>query len=338
MVFVSMEPDELLTRTAQYLIQYHPRTDDPSAHGPSSSHGANRELMAPTQVISVRHHGDGSTSTRSRQTYLYPVSSDGNVRDTRTARMPPEFADNLPDFRVTTHCSDDEEEDSHDNSRGMRYSYRRPPNRIGSLPFEDPDADPEADPDFEPDSDSDGAIFPMDPAANEFTEPYIYYTDHRDRDPTAPRYHGLAAERYLANGTYHAFVPGTDPHEFDPVPTLPGPYPTAEAMSQHAPGNPPSGSGNDAALADAWEAHISATQDAVRAINKGYPLLAPHARFFIENKKSKCTIRFDPPVSGRFILLKMWSSHQDPTSNIDIQSVIATGFAGPRYFPSVELR
>jgi hypothetical protein len=34
----------------------------------------------------------------------------------------------------------------------------------------------------------------------------------------------------------------------------------------------------------------------------------------------------------------MWSSHHDPTSNIDIQSVLARGFAGPRYFPSVELR
>lgn len=67
-------------------------------------------------------------------------------------------------------------------------------------------------------------------------------------------------------------------------------------------------------------------------------LLAPHARFFIEKKKSTCTIRFDPPVSGRFILLKMWNSHHDPTCNIDIQSVIAKGFSGPRFFPSVDLR
>jgi len=67
-------------------------------------------------------------------------------------------------------------------------------------------------------------------------------------------------------------------------------------------------------------------------------LLAPHARFFIEKKKSTCTIRFDPPVSGRYILLKMWNSHHDPSCNIDIQSVMAKGFAGPRFFPSVELR
>lgn len=67
-------------------------------------------------------------------------------------------------------------------------------------------------------------------------------------------------------------------------------------------------------------------------------MMAAHARFFIEPDKSKCTITFDPPVSGRFILLKMWSPHPDSTSNIDIQAVVASGFAGPRYFPAVELR
>ncbi|KAI1085659.1 hypothetical protein F5B20DRAFT_11557 [Whalleya microplaca] len=90
------------------------------------------------------------------------------------------------------------------------------------------------------------------------------------------------------------------------------------------------------ALAEAAEAAQAATQEAVRAV--GGELLVPHARFFIERNKSKCTIRFDPPVSGRFILLKMWSPHRDPASNIDIQAVVAKGFAGPRYFPSVELR
>ena len=89
-------------------------------------------------------------------------------------------------------------------------------------------------------------------------------------------------------------------------------------------------------LTEAWEAHNNATQEAVRAV--GGALLVPHAKFFIEKGKSKCTIRFDPPVSGRFMLLKMWSSRHDLSSNIDIQSVIARGYAGPRYFPSVELR
>jgi len=89
-------------------------------------------------------------------------------------------------------------------------------------------------------------------------------------------------------------------------------------------------------LAEAAEASQIATQEAVRAV--GGELMAPHARFFIERDKSKCTVKFDPPVSGRFILLKMWSPHHSASSNIDIQSVVAKGFAGPRYFPAVSLR
>lgn len=89
-------------------------------------------------------------------------------------------------------------------------------------------------------------------------------------------------------------------------------------------------------LAEAAEASQIATQEAVRAV--GGELMAPHARFFIERDKSKCTVRFDPPVSGRFILLKMWSPHSIQSGNIDIQSVVAKGFAGPRYFPSVSMR
>ena len=56
-------------------------------------------------------------------------------------------------------------------------------------------------------------------------------------------------------------------------------------------------------LAEVAEASQAATREVVRAV--GGELMVPHAKFFIERDKSKCTIRFDPPVSGRFILLKM---------------------------------
>ncbi|KAM7202126.1 hypothetical protein V8F20_004580 [Naviculisporaceae sp. PSN 640] len=91
------------------------------------------------------------------------------------------------------------------------------------------------------------------------------------------------------------------------------------------------------ALEDSQEASSLAAQESARALG-GDSLMAPHAHFYIEKNKNKCTIRFDPPVSGRFILLKMWSPHHDPTKNIDIQGVIAKGFAGPRLIPSVDLR
>ncbi|OMP89157.1 hypothetical protein BK809_0005878 [Diplodia seriata] len=65
-------------------------------------------------------------------------------------------------------------------------------------------------------------------------------------------------------------------------------------------------------------------------------VLAPHARFFMQKSKSKITIRFDPPVAGKFILLKLWSPSKH--GNIDIQNIAVHGFSGPRYFPAVEMR
>ncbi|RMJ28431.1 hypothetical protein PHISP_00736 [Aspergillus sp. HF37] len=65
-------------------------------------------------------------------------------------------------------------------------------------------------------------------------------------------------------------------------------------------------------------------------------LLRPNARFFIERSKSMVSINFDPPPSGRFVLIKLWSPHSG--GNIDIQSIIAHGFAGPRFFPAGGLR
>lgn len=91
-------------------------------------------------------------------------------------------------------------------------------------------------------------------------------------------------------------------------------------------------------LAEVAEAAQLATQEAVRAV--GGQVLFPLCHFHIERGNSRCRLRFDPPASGRFLLLKMWSPnpHHDGKGNIDIQAVVAKGFAGPRYFPAVQLR
>ncbi|KAJ5728067.1 hypothetical protein N7493_004397 [Penicillium malachiteum] len=64
--------------------------------------------------------------------------------------------------------------------------------------------------------------------------------------------------------------------------------------------------------------------------------LKPYARFFIEREKSMVTIKFDPPPSGRFILVKLWNPR--PDRNLDIQSIVAHGYAGPRFFPASGFR
>ncbi|KAF2474113.1 uncharacterized protein BDR25DRAFT_255746 [Lindgomyces ingoldianus] len=60
------------------------------------------------------------------------------------------------------------------------------------------------------------------------------------------------------------------------------------------------------------------------------------ARFFIARNKNKITIRFHPAVSGKFILLKLWSPTHN--GNIDIEHVQFHGYSGPRYFPAQQLR
>ncbi|KAL4883267.1 hypothetical protein BJY04DRAFT_29423 [Aspergillus karnatakaensis] len=71
-----------------------------------------------------------------------------------------------------------------------------------------------------------------------------------------------------------------------------------------------------------------------RPSNSG--LMKPLAQFFIKRPKSSVSLIFDPPPSGRYILIKLWSPFN--AGNIDIQSVTAHGFAGPRFFPAAGTR
>ncbi|KAL2002604.1 hypothetical protein VTN02DRAFT_6414 [Thermoascus thermophilus] len=81
----------------------------------------------------------------------------------------------------------------------------------------------------------------------------------------------------------------------------------------------------------------SSVDDSLRRRRSQAPeVMKPHARFFIEREKSMVSIKFDPPPSGRFILIKLWSPYSG--GNIDIQSIVAHGFAGPRFFPAGEFR
>ncbi|KAK3113684.1 hypothetical protein LTR53_008773 [Teratosphaeriaceae sp. CCFEE 6253] len=58
------------------------------------------------------------------------------------------------------------------------------------------------------------------------------------------------------------------------------------------------------------------------------------ARFEIRQGKHKVAIRFQPAVSGRFMLLKLWAGAG--RGNVDVQSVVAKGYGGARFFPAVQ--
>ena len=58
------------------------------------------------------------------------------------------------------------------------------------------------------------------------------------------------------------------------------------------------------------------------------------ARFRIIRGKHKVAIKFSPPVSGRFLLVKLWAGQ----SNVDVQSLVAKGFGGQRFFPAQQVK
>lgn len=306
MVFIAMDQDDALNRTAQYQIQYAPSASrDRVTFNTDPRSRFNRE---PQQTISVVHNRDGTSTSRTGRSYIYSSSNENEIR---MPQMPHEFMVSQPDFNIATEFSD-EEDGANANSEPPGpvaiipvSILRRTPNRIGTLPFENEEND---------ESDSD-----IDDEPTQFGSEDALAQQNRRR--------AAATGRHPAANTSTTNLLNVN---FDLTSGLSG---TAGTGSNHAIMTNPHAAPS---LTEAWDAHASATQDAIRAVGGG-TLLAPHARFHIEKKKSKCTIRFDPPVSGRFILLKMWSSHHDPGSNIDIQSVLAKGYAGPRYFPAVDM-
>ncbi|OAP61095.1 hypothetical protein AYL99_03296 [Fonsecaea erecta] len=70
-----------------------------------------------------------------------------------------------------------------------------------------------------------------------------------------------------------------------------------------------------------------ATLNGVAAGSSARVGVVPHALFFINPNKSSTEIKFDPPVSGRYILVKLWA--QCAHANIDIQAILAHGYVNP---------
>lgn len=85
---------------------------------------------------------------------------------------------------------------------------------------------------------------------------------------------------------------------------------------------------------------LSDHYDYAEPLSTTIEMLAPAARFSMREKHgrrgSSTTIKFDPPISSKFILVKMWNPKA--SGNIDIQNISAYGYSGHRWFPSIEVR
>lgn len=283
MVFISMDNDDLLTRTARYQILYRP----PSTPTNPRTLRVNTGSRQPEWSISIRHHVDGTITTRARTSIVENASapsSSASPRDFPLPFLPAEFVESTPDLTIVTESSGHQDTNpyymtmSSINSaaaaarRSAASSAERPPH-IGSLPFE------ESTIGGLPWSDSEGNM-------------------SDDSDAEADQHHATGANALPLPFLSSSARIGPPPQRPLPTPTSPSAAPTPTSSS---------------------------------------PLLVPHARFFIRQYKSQCKIEFHPPISGRYVLLKMWSSRHEEGSNVDIQSVLAKGFVGPRYFPSTDL-
>lgn len=297
MIFISMDSDELFTRTAQYQIQYLTPRDAAERLG-GAERDSNSNTRDPPTVYSIRHNEDGTSATRippgwpPRNDSPMDFDGDGDNDDDaeppsfRVAQLPAEFTAEPPPFRITTECSNDEADDAAGGGNGSRYNRnygRLPvPNRIGVLPFESGDESDEDDDDDDDNNDNHNAAW------------------------AHPSGSGSAWANFdeLARGHYD--------RRRRPAATT------------------------SRSLAEAREASQIATQEAVRAVGGG--LMTPLCHFHVEKGKNVCSLRFEPPVSGRFLLLKMWSPRHEVHGNIDIQGVTVRGFAGPRFWSDVEYR
>lgn len=63
-------------------------------------------------------------------------------------------------------------------------------------------------------------------------------------------------------------------------------------------------------------------------------LLQPTTAFFIPEDKAAIAVKFDPPICGRWLCVRLFSPVMG--GNIDVQSVVAYGYAGQRFFPACE--
>lgn len=320
MIFVAGDNDDDLKRTTQYQIEYDAALR--SLGRDEDERGHLRRTIATTQ----REEG-GTTSTRIRRAPNYRANESGY----RTPKMPTEFDAPRNDIVATMQCSDDNVFLGSD----PRSRFRRLPTYVGQ-PIDTSEIRPGAFGVRLEDLDEPGAglaLIEDDPT------PTFSRLLQNEQNRRAAARAGVSASQQndrTQDGTTQRTrmlqreLPGFRGQDDDAN------DPETRTSSNHR-------AGRDSVL----QAELRTLREVLNLDSDGASdelsspageLLVPHARFLMDGRKSTCTIRFDPPVSGRFILLKLWNSHTEPSCNIDIQSITAKGFAGPRFFPSIQLR
>jgi hypothetical protein len=375
MVFISMNDNDQLSRTADYRIQYGAAKSDArggDAGAEPRSRDQDGRRLAP--ILTWRRRGDGTVGVTSRDSLLgFGLEDDDRERDDdddeddgeeegededeediedeymyetrsyRTAQMPREFTTTShPPSNITTECTDDDPADG--PLRGGRNGAL---NRSDRLYMTDSSGEEDED-----DADADvahGLLFGQglqEPTPRQWQRTVADRERQRQRQLEQDRELERLLEAEAQQQTMDQGTLAREDHNQMERELLRRRQSRNErrlralqsrilALEQGRDGRAEEEDDDEEENHAEAEARMGNRNQPVRP--PGGELMAPHAKFNIEQGRSRCTIKFDPPVSGRFILLKMWSPHPGRSSNIDIQMVMAKGFAGPRYFPSVSL-
>lgn len=325
MVFAGMDVDELMMRTAQYKIQYDKK----------------KQKKRRRSTASIRYFPDGRSRTTQQDSVVF-------ARKDSAAIIPEEFIGEDEGYKVETFCSTDVESDDDDDSPDDRHSWRTqtqrpyPTNRIRTQQdiFRDRLFDTQS---------RVGHVHRMyqrqQAEARELDEEdsEIASSDEEGLRTWAAGEDERAAERERRRLRGESVSSADDDDDDDED--------DEESDDDEDEDATMSNTADDDADAnkDANEsAYMADSNNAGHGSNSGSigtpKMLQARAQFLISREKSTCRMVFEPAISARFVLLKLycpnWGTGRKKGSrqgNIDIQNVTVKGWCGPRLFQSEQL-
>lgn len=354
MVFVGMDADETMMRTAKHKVKY------------------GKRKHAPVLVSSTIYRADGTSTTRTGPSAVYGP----RLRD-NYAILPREFKEQANGYNVTTIFSEDSDSDEESLS-SEEDSTPRPPRRnmdgsVSSLSREQAsrrrrqsplrlsltglryriparviaefsnmeDSDDENEELEEDDDDDEQSILSL--RSREAMLAHVGEPDYQGFEFEDSDYEGDDVEHDEDENVENE---GSSSPEHSQA----GDDAEADDEGRKEPESTAQPEGGAGAAGESQNSNGTTCNGS--SSNQERPkMLAAHTRFTFQPSKSKCRMVFDPPISARYLLLKLWCPDGGKRrlstrpgmrphwsmGNIDIQSVVVKGWCGPRAFHSVEL-
>ncbi|KAI8940796.1 hypothetical protein NX059_012538 [Plenodomus lindquistii] len=333
LVFVSMSADELLSGTAAYSMQYGPQSPQrsPSPVSRSEDGMSGDEQLSFTEAMNDpriwRHMSQSQLATREEA-----IERIGHLRRRRDAMLQAIESASSPLSFAAAPTSADMGAD-HDRATRQRYRRSDPERRQILRQMVEHEEEQDTDNcDHVPEDSHDNSVGMSAPTPPPFTVTTATEEEESDSNEDMPSA-AIMADRLRRESRWR---PDSDEEtDFEGMPRM--------MQLRRAPALDYSTYGEWRETRDRYLEPIRAARIATpsRIQVSDTPtandsLIPPHARFFIAKNKNKITIKFTPAISGKHVLLKLWSPKHD--GNIDIESVQFYGYSGPRFFPATQPR